>query len=107
MKHTSKSLVFFLLLTLLSAGCVTSKKTTYLQESKKDLRTQQKALQKARKTGAVAWTPPSAIPQAYKILPSDNLFIRVITPDPKWAVMFNTLPVTTTTFSITEQSTDL
>ena len=44
---------------------------------------------------------------AYLIQPSDNLFIRVITPDPKWAVMFNTLPVTNTTFSITEQSTEL
>jgi polysaccharide export outer membrane protein len=32
-------------------------------------------------------------PSAYKIMPYDNLFIRVITPDPQWSVLFNSSPV--------------
>lgn len=35
----------------------------------------------------------SVTPSAYKILPYDNLYIRVITPDPQWSVLFNTMPV--------------
>lgn len=40
-------------------------------------------------------------------MPYDNLFIRVITPDPQWAAMFNTMPVATYSISVTEQSADL
>jgi len=29
----------------------------------------------------------------YRIMPFDNLFIRVITPDPQWSSLFNTMPV--------------
>src|SRR5450759_1836316 len=87
-KHLPK-----LILVLLTAGlvsCVTNKKLTYLQYS---------------------GTPPDTIaavtPSNYKVLPFDNLFIRVVTPDPKWSEMFNTLPTTTYSVSVTEQSADL
>src|SRR5665647_2240819 len=87
-KHLPK-----LILVLLTAGlvsCVTNKKLTYLQYS---------------------GTPPDTIaavtPSNYKVLPYDNLFIRVVTPDPKWSEMFNTLPTTTYSVSVTEQSADM
>lgn len=35
----------------------------------------------------------TAVPASYKIMPYDNLFIRVITPDPQWSSLFNSLPV--------------
>jgi polysaccharide export outer membrane protein len=31
-------------------------------------------------------------PSAYKLMAYDVLFIRVITPDPQWSVLFNTMP---------------
>lgn len=31
----------------------------------------------------------SVTPAAYKIMPYDNLYIRVITPDPQWSALFN------------------
>jgi polysaccharide export outer membrane protein len=31
-------------------------------------------------------------PAAYKIMPYDNLFIRVMTPDPQWSEIFNSVP---------------
>lgn len=34
-------------------------------------------------------TRPSVTPTAYKVMPNDNLFIRVITPDPQWSSLFN------------------
>jgi polysaccharide export outer membrane protein len=40
-------------------------------------------------------------------MPYDNLFIRVVTPDPQWSAMFNTMPVATYSISVTEQSADL
>jgi len=43
----------------------------------------------------------------YKVLPYDNLFIRVVTPDPRVSEMFNTLPAASYGISITEQSADL
>jgi polysaccharide export outer membrane protein len=46
-------------------------------------------------------------PEVYTVLPYDNLFIRVVTPDPQWSAMFNTMPVATYSISVTEQSADL
>jgi polysaccharide export outer membrane protein len=46
-------------------------------------------------------------PAEYTIMPYDNLFVKVVTPDPQWAAMFNTIPVSTNSISITEQSADL
>lgn len=36
---------------------------------------------------------PSVTPSAYKVMPFDNLYIRVLTPDPQWSELFNTMPV--------------
>jgi polysaccharide export outer membrane protein len=71
-------------------SCVTNKKLTYLQYD-----------------GISSDTIISVTPADYKILPYDNLFIKVVTPDPKWSEMFNTLPVTSVGISVTELSADL
>jgi polysaccharide export outer membrane protein len=83
-----------ILLILLIPGlfsCVTTKKLTYLQ-SENDV---------------LADTTIAVTPPAYRVLPFDNLYIRVVTPDPKWAEMFNTMSTTTGSISVTEQSADL
>ncbi|MCX6262803.1 MAG: polysaccharide biosynthesis/export family protein [Bacteroidia bacterium] len=46
----------------------------------------------------------SITPSAYKIMPYDNLFIRVITPDPQWAALFN---IETGTTGLTQESAGL
>jgi polysaccharide export outer membrane protein len=71
-------------------SCVTHKKLTYLQY---------------KGEGYDFYLPVT--PSVYKIQPYDNLFIRVVTPDPLLSAMFNTIPVTTYSLSITEQSADL
>ena len=71
-------------------SCVTNKKLTYLQDEK-----------------ANNDTIKSVTPSAYKILPFDNLFIRVVTPDPQLSAMFNMIPVTTYGINVTEQSADM
>ena len=64
---------------LVMSSCVTTKQMTYLQYSSRsntgntgdgDIRT-------------------SVTPSIYKIMPYDNLYIRVITPDPQWSELFN------------------
>ncbi len=82
---------FFLIILVISAtACVTNEKLTYLQYE-----------------GIPTDTIIAVTPSEYKVLPYDNLFIRVITPDPKISEMFNTLPTTTTSITVTEQSADL
>lgn len=71
-------------------SCVTNKKLTYIQYD-----------------GAPHDTVIAVTPADYKILPYDNLFIRVVTPDPKWSDMFNTSPTTATGISVTELSAGL
>jgi len=88
-------LILVMILGILLVSCVTNRKTTYLQPGRES------------KGAALTSEPDSVAPRSYRVQVSDNLYIRVITPDPKWAAMFNTLPVTTTTYSATEQSTDL
>jgi polysaccharide export outer membrane protein len=86
-----RNLIFITLFTLFSlSSCVTNKKLTYLQYDGKRYDVIQ-----------------SVTPSIYRIMPYDNLFIRVITPDPQWAAMFNTMPVATYSISVTEQSADL
>lgn len=46
----------------------------------------------------------SVTPSAYRIMPYDNLFIRVITPDPQWSELFN---VQTGSGGITQESAAL
>ena len=80
-----------IILTITLSSCVTRKKLTYLQSDsfKGD-------------TMIVTVTPTD-----YKVLSYDNLFIRVVTPDPRVSEMFNTLPSTSYGISVTEQSADI
>jgi polysaccharide export outer membrane protein len=71
-------------------SCVTNRKLTYLQNN-----------------NLQSDTTVSVSPSDYKVNPYDNLFIKVVTPDPKWSAMFNSLPVTTTGINVTEQSADM
>jgi len=79
------SLKFFgiVVLMILISSCVTTKKTTYLQtyDTPNDS----------------IYLP--AIPQTYRVQAYDNLYIRVITPDPRWSTMFNTMPINSTSMS--------
>jgi len=90
--YALRSTLLILSITASLTSCVTTKKLTYLQSPE-------------------GTTPPdttvSVTPADYKVLPYDNLFIRVVTPDPKWSEMFNRLPVTTYSISVTEQSADM
>ena len=80
-KHHIIFILSFSIVLILSS-CVTRKKLTYLQYTSipdysnmpvRDLRV-------------------SVTPSAYKLMSYDILFIRVITPDPQWSVLFNTMP---------------
>jgi polysaccharide export outer membrane protein len=82
--------LILLLTAAVFVSCVTNKKLTYLQYK-----------------GTSDDVIKSVTPSAYVIQPYDNLFIRVVTPDPQWSAMFNTMPVTTYSISVTEQSADL
>ena len=75
----------------LSHGCVTTSKTTYLQQ---------------KETIADTLKPAPVTPEYYRVKINDNIFIRVSTPDPRWASMFNTLPVQSG-ITATEQTVDL
>ncbi|MCE5346081.1 MAG: polysaccharide biosynthesis/export family protein [Bacteroidales bacterium] len=90
-KHLTKTVapVVFLIAVSL-ASCVTNKKLTYLQYD-----------------GSLSDTVVAVTPADYKILPYDNLYIKVVTPDPKWSEMFNALPVTSFSISTTELSAGL
>jgi len=83
--------IFILLIIAILTSCVTNKDLTYLQ------------YQGDPSPDTVA----SVTPATYKVQPHDNLFIRVVTPDPKLSEMFNTLPVTSYGVTITEQTADL
>jgi polysaccharide export outer membrane protein len=74
---------------LLLTSCVTNKKLTYLQSE-------------GVREEFIAITPAT-----YIIQPYDNLFIRVVTPDPKLAEMFNTMPVAVSGMGVTELSADM
>ncbi len=63
-----------LLIFLVLSSCLTNKKLTYLQYTED--------------------TPDmdpgiTVAPSAYKVLPNDILFIRLVTPDPQWSELFN------------------
>ncbi len=85
-----KIIYLVLLIPLILGSCVTNKKTTYLQ-------------------GEGSW-PDSAITAqhtVYHVQPNDNLYIRIITPDPQWSNMFNVAPQTGYYAAGSEQSIDL
>ncbi len=77
-------------LSLFFSACITNKKLTYLQHN-----------------GVSADTIVAVTPSTYKIQSGDNLFVRVVTPDPQLSDMFNTMPSTTSGVGTTEQSVDL
>ena len=79
-----------ILISVFLTSCVTNKKLTYLQYEG---------------TANSIVIPPA--PKEYTIMPYDNLFIRVVTPDPQWSAMFNTLPVASYSITVTEQSADI
>ncbi len=76
-------------LSFLLSSCVTNKKLTYLQSE------------------VVREEFIPITPATYLIQPYDNLFIRVVTPDPKLSEMFNTIPTTVSSISVNELSADM
>jgi polysaccharide biosynthesis/export protein len=91
--------VIVILIAILAISCITNEKLTYLQ----------KGVNISDTTGAVPNSDTARIvqPATYKVQPYDNLFIRVVTPDPQWSDMFNTIQTTSSSGSLTEQSADL
>lgn len=78
------SIVLISLSVILSfTSCVSRKKLTYLMYSDKS----------AKYDATLVDSRPLVTPSTYKIMPYDNLFIRVITPDPQWSALFNIMPV--------------
>jgi len=64
---------------LILSSCVTRKKLTYLQYSDNSENYEVSSSDMRL----------SVTPAAYKIMPYDNLYIRVVTPDPQWSELFN------------------
>lgn len=81
---------------ILLSSCVSRKQLTYLKFSGKD----------SYDNSAAGEGVTSVTPAAYKIMPHDNLFIRVVTPDPQWSSLFNVMPVGAGG-SVTEESARL
>ena len=85
------TIAILLLLITIFTSCVTNKDLTYLQY----------------KDDPPPDTVISVTPSTYKVQSYDNLFIRVVTPDPSLSEMFNTLPITAYGVTVTEQTADL
>ena len=73
-----KALALVIIATL-ACSCVSKRKLTYLQYSDKSFQIENRS-----NTTGISITPPD-----YRIMPYDNLYIRVITPDPQWSALFN------------------
>lgn len=82
--------LIFILLIFLISSCVTRRKTTYLQHSEESI-----------------YPLQNVTPLEYKVQPNDNLYIKVITPDPTWSQIYNTMPVNSYSLTTNEQSADL
>jgi len=63
----------------MASSCVSRKKLTYLQYSGKSIDSEY----------ITGEAKGSVTPANYKIMSYDNLFIRIITPDPQWSALFN------------------
>ncbi len=96
MKIHPVTFLFSLTVILILDSCVTNKQLTYLRDSGK--------FDTATMPGSDLML--SVTPAIYKIMPFDNLYIRVITPDPQWSALFNIMPVGAGG-SVTEESAAL
>ncbi len=90
MSSNRNLIILLIYLSLILSSCITNKKLIYIQHEGKAIDTITVATQ-----------------SDYKIQPYDNLFVRVIIPDPQLSAMFNTTPTMTASFGISEQSADL
>lgn len=79
MKPRHVIIMFLISIALIQNSCVSHKKLTYLQYS---VGLDQPALLESNVLLHVT-------PATYRIMPFDNLFIRVMTPDPQWSAIFN------------------
>lgn len=70
--------LIFLVVIFSLSSCVSRKKLTYLQYS-----------DRAAKYEIPQGLQVSVTTEVYKVMPYDNLYIRVITPDPQWSALFN------------------
>ncbi len=78
--------VSFLIIILTVTSCVSKNKMTYIRENKI------KNLDELSSLGENTVVTPASFtvsPPDYRIMPYDNLFISVSTPDPQWSAMFN------------------
>lgn len=83
MKKCSVISLIIVLMMILFSSCVSRKNLTYLQFN-----------EKAPGFGqSIGESRQYVTPSAYKIMPYDNLYIRVITPDPQWSDLFNSMPI--------------
>jgi polysaccharide biosynthesis/export protein len=82
MKISLKFIYLIAALNLILGSCVTRKDLTYLKYSDRI----PEGISPGDESRGVTTSP------AYKIMPYDNLYIRVITPDPQWSSLFNTMP---------------
>jgi polysaccharide export outer membrane protein len=70
--------LILIIFVMVMSSCVSREKLTYLQYSAGSAR-----------SDLFSDNQVSVTPEAYKIMPYDNLYIRVITPDPQWSSLFN------------------
>ena len=71
-------ILIFLVVVISLSSCVSRKKLTYLQYSDRSVKYE---IPEGQQT--------SVTPEVYKVMPYDNLYIRVLTPDPQWSALFN------------------
>jgi polysaccharide biosynthesis/export protein len=90
MKPNRIIILFIIAAPLLVTSCVTNKKLTYLQ------------YEEGAREEFISITPAT-----YIIQPYDNLYIRVVAPDPKLTDMFNTMPATVSNVTINELGADM
>jgi polysaccharide biosynthesis/export protein len=79
MKNVLKTTVSLITILLMLSSCVTRKKLTYIKYSDRSDKTEAAGLE----------VRSPVTPSAYKLMPYDNLYIRVNTPDPQWSALFN------------------
>ncbi len=95
MKIRSAIILISLSIIMILSSCLNNRKLTYLQYmdgyDKSDI--------------PVNGTGITVTPSAYKIMPYDILYIRLVTPDPQWSAIFN--PALGTGGSLTQESASL